>query len=286
MNNYPYPVLSDDGSAYKDDCTFTLQFEKSEITEEAVILYYTVDLKSNYLKSLIDEGFAKAIIRIKSGIYVKSFNADLNGNRTVLSIGSENFQANDTIAATAYVIAIKPFNMKWNEEFVDLFEHTLSVSIRKNDVLAESGREILNYNLRNNDFIQFKPSDEQNGKGVKISLSDPNYINIIIGTDMNAAYTKKKSDNKINTIFASHIVFETFIYVLCEVISNQDEYSSLEWYRLLDQLFLTTGESIDDFKAKAFSDRIDMSQVFEKSQELIGNAIEMSLISISAEEGD
>ena len=61
MNNYPYPVLSDDGSAYKDDCTFTLQFEKSEITEEAVILYYTVDLKSNYLKSLIDEGFAKAI---------------------------------------------------------------------------------------------------------------------------------------------------------------------------------------------------------------------------------
>lgn len=285
MNSFPYPVLSYLDSDYKENCSFSLNFDKSELSDNDVMLFYQLSLESEYLVSLLSNGYAKVIIKIKSDIFSGSFPADINGNHTVISINSENFKQNDIISATAFVIASKPFEMKWNSDLIPIYDNSLLVQLRKNDILAESNKENLNYNMRNNDFIRFVPSDEQNGKGVKISLSDPNYINIIIGTKMNAAYIRKRNDKSVSSIFASHIIFEAFLYVICEVLENSEEYSTVDWYKLLNQLFLSTGESIEEFKERAYSNKPDISQIFEKAQELVNNSIEMSLINIAKEEG-
>lgn len=283
MNGYPYPVLTDVDSSYKDDIHFKINFSKYECLENKVKLHIAVDLNSSYLIEQLSCGNAelvvKAISDIRSMIFKKEFNEKIE-----IEIDGENVRANDTIKLTAFVLVKTPFSLEINEDIKDYFGQDYSINLRKGDVLAISNDEKLNYNTTNNDFIKITSSADRDGAGLKIRLNNDNHIEVLVGNEFKHAYATIKGQRyapMVAPILNSHIVFEAIVYTLTEIAQKREDYGQKEWYRLFSQAFLSTGETIEEFIEKAYDDSVDMAYVFEMAQLMISNSLETSVINVS-----
>ena len=285
MNNYPYPVLTNDQSAYKNS-RFEIICSDCQVKDGIVMISLSVELSSAFLSGLLEDGKAKAIVKINSDIFTKSSDITINQEKTNIQIACERFKTNDIISVTAFIVANDSFTYLWNDEIMDFYPQEMAISIRKYDVLAISNTEKFDYTVVNTDFIKISCSDEQEGKGISIKLTNDNFIEILVGTSLNHAYAATKSDPKISPIIGSHLVFEAFVLVLIEIIQGKDRYTEKEWYRLFSNLLqATTGDEVDDMVKKVKDDYIDMNQVFGYANSLTNNQIEQSLIKASEEVG-
>ena len=285
MNGYPYPVLTETDSAYLENIFFNISFLKYEYEGNRVKFFLNADLNSESLKQYIENEDAEILIRVKTGICVKIFKKAKFEEKIVIELECGDIKANDTIEVSANIIARHSFVLTKSDEILDCFGTEYSVTLRKADVLAISNTEKLNYNTTSNDFIKFKSSPDMNNCGFKIRLADLNYIEVLVGEEFNHSYgvlKNSKAAAKISPILNSHIIFEVILYTLVEIIQEKDDYTQKEWYRLFEQAFLATGETIEEFKEKAYDDKtIDISYVYEMAQIMISNSLETPVISVS-----
>ena len=249
MNGYPYPVLTEVDSSYKENINFNIEFLKYDYDAGQVKLSLGINLASESLKEYIQRGDAKLVIKTVTNIRSQVHTLTEYQEHTEILLESQNIRANDVIEITAYVIANSPFVLQMNNEIEDYFGDSFSITLRKGDLLAISNTEKLNYNTTNNDFIKIVGSSERNGQGIHIRLRD-NIIEILVGDDFKRSYVAVK-DAKISPILNSHLIFEAIVYTLIEIAQREkEEYCNCEWYRLFSQAYLATGETLDDFKNK------------------------------------
>lgn len=280
MNGYPYPVLTEVDSSYKEGVSFNIEFIKYDYDEEKVKLSLGINLTSESLKEYIHRGDAKLVIKTVTNIRSQVHTLTEYQEHTELILESQNIRANDVIEITAFVIANNPFVLKMNSEIEDYFGNNYSITLRKGDLLAISNTEKLNYNTTNNDFIKIKGSPERNGQGIQIRLND-NIIEILVGDEFKRSYAAVK-DAKISPILNSHLIFEAIVYTLVEIAQrDKEEYCNCEWYRLFSQAYLATGETLDDFKEKVIDEGVDISYIYKVAQQMISNSLENSVITVS-----
>lgn len=285
MNGYPYPVLTEVGSAYNQDVRFNIEFTKYVCNEDKIVLSISVGLNSETLKKHIEEGNAELVVKAITGIRSLIFRFDEIRENLDIEICSENIKSNDDISLTAFVVAKNEFEFCVTEEMEDYFGTDFSISLNKGDLLAVSNNEKLNYNTTNNDFIKIRGSEEYSGKGVHIRLSEENHIVVLVGPEFRHAYATI-SDPKIKPILSSHIVFEAFVYTLVEIVQSNEDYSGKEWYRLFSQAFAVTGDDLEDFRKNVIDDgKIAMSEIFDVAQKMISNSLETTTIKVSRTEG-
>lgn len=280
MNGYPYPVLTENDSAYNDGVKFSISFLKYAYEKDRVKLSLSTTMNSETLKELVSNKKAEFIIKAITDIRSILFRFDDCQSKFEIEINSEDIRPNDTIKLTAYIVVKEPFNFKVSEEMRDYFGETFSIDLKKGDILAISNDEKLNYNTSNNDFIKIKSSESMCGKGIRIRLSDENHIEILVSPEFKHAYAVLK-DPKISPILGSHIVFEAFVYTLVEIAQQKEDHSNKEWYRLFSQAFEVTGDTLEEFRQKAIDDGVDMSYIYEVAQAMISNSLETTLVKIS-----
>ena len=188
--------------------------------------------------------------------------------------------SNDKIEITAYILSNDETMLNWSDELVDNYPK-IRRKMRKNDILAISNKELLDYNLENN-FFKFSEVPEQEGKGIRIDLNGQNYVSIQIGHKFNEAYAIIKKEASIRDVINSHLLFEAFVYIILDIIQKPDEYIEKPWYKVLDSTFEYEGRTLDEFK-KIVKDEdvIDIEVVYEVAQQLINNQLERSIISAS-----
>lgn len=280
MNGYPYPVLTEVDSSYKENINFNIEFLKYDYDAGQVKLSLGINLTSESLKEYIQREDAKLVIKTVTNIRSQVHTLTEYQEHTEIPLESQNIRANDVIEITAYVIANSPFVLQMNNEIEDYFGDSYSITLRKGDLLAISNTEKLNYNTTNNDFIKIVGSSERNGQGIQIRLRD-NIIEILVGDDFKRSYVAVK-DAKISPILNSHLIFEAIVYTLIEIAQrDKEEYCNCEWYRLFSQAYLATGETLDDFKDKVMDEGVDISYVYKVAQQMISNSLEMSVINVS-----
>lgn len=284
MNKYPYPVLTYDGSSYKENIEYELTYVRSFSLSDSITFEFNLKMNSVVLKDLIESGNAKMIIKAQSGIFATSYDVDIVEGNYKCTLLLSNIQSNDTLKFTGYIIADKEMIYEANSELLDIYDVDYKVSLNKRAVLAISNVESLSYSTSNNDFIKFGVSDEQNGNGFRVGY-ETNYINVTIGPGLNGAYGIVKNNRRdVCSIFDSHLVFEVFIHTLVDLVQQYDDYCETEWYKLFEQVFLQCGEykTFEDFINSAKDNEIiDMPIIFEMAHKMINNQIENSLISLS-----
>lgn len=286
MIKFPYPVLTPEGSSYKENINFEIVFVRNFSFSEKMSFEFNVNMNSEVLKAMMENSEAKMYIKVQTSIFTEVQEVvDFTGN-IQCSLAFENIESNDIIRFTGYVICNKNLIFGYNDELVDLYDSDYNVSLKKNDVLAISNEESLSYNSSNNDFIRFSPHTEQNGKGFYVSY-ETNYITVHVGTDFNTAYGLVKNNHRDTcTIFDSHLIFEVFVCTLIDLAQDFDEHKDSEWFKLFEQIYMQVSDLkfedfIEQFKADSF---IDMQQIFEVAHRMTNNQIENSIISLSKRE--
>jgi len=280
MNGYPYPVLTEIDSAYKENINFNVEFSKYACNDNKITLSIGIMLNSETLKAHIQDKNAEMVVKVVTGIRSLLFHIEDIRDYIDLDINSEDIRANDTITLTAYVVTKKNFEFMVTDEMEDYFGDKFSICLKKGDVLAVSNNEKLNYNTTTNDFIMISGSTEMTGNGIKVNLNDENHIYVLVGPEFKHAYATLNNP-QISTMLGSHLVFEAFVYTLVELAQEKEDHSNKEWYRLFVQALEVTGETLDDFRIRAMDDRnVDMSYVFKVAQDMISNSLETSVISI------
>ena len=281
MNGYPYPVLTEVDSSYKEDVKFNIEFLKYICKEDSIALSVGITLESLTLKQHIIDNNAEIVIKAVTGIRSLLFHIDGIQNNIEIEINNEDINPNDTIKITSFIVAKSPFKLEISDEMEDLFGANYSIALKKGDVLAISNDEKLNYNTTNNDFIMISGSEEMTGKGIRIRLNDENHIYILVGPEFKRAYATLNNP-KLSTALGSHLIFEAFVYTLVEIAQEKEDYSNKEWYRLFVQALEITGDSLDVFKRKAMDgSKVDMNYVFKVAQAMISNSLETSTININ-----
>ncbi len=281
MNGYPYPVLTEADSSYKEDVKFNIEFLKYICKDDSIALSVGITLESSTLKQHIVDNNAEIVIKAVTGIRSLLFHIDGIQNNIEIKINNEDIKPNDSIKITSFIVAKTPFKLEISDEMEDLFGANYSIVLKKGDVLAISNDEKLNYNTTNNDFIMISGSEEMTGKGIRIRLNDENHIYILVGPEFKRAYATLNNP-KLSTALGSHLIFEAFVYTLVEIAQEKEDHSNKEWYRLFVQALEITGDSLDDFKLKAMDgSKVDMSYVFEVAQAMISNSLETSTININ-----
>jgi len=283
MNNFPYPVLTEYDSSYEDEIKFILQYIDSQVIDEIIKLNFNLSLNSKSLMGLIKEQYAKLVVKVTTEMYSKTIDVSTENGNVQLDLPIDLIKSSDSIDVVAMVVAEKDFELVDNDEIKRIYGSGYVVSIKRSYILGISNTEKLDYSTSNDEFIKFRISDEQDGKGFRVKLKGENFIEIVVGQRFNTAYAKIKKDGRINRIFTSHIVFETFVYTLIELTQNRENYEETEWYKSFERMIKNNGEeSLEQFVEKACDDGIiNLELIYDMANKLINNQIENSLISIS-----
>ncbi len=285
MNRYPYPVLTDEGSSYKEDIVFEILYTKNTCSNEKISFEFEIKLNSLYLTELVQLEKVKVLLKAQSNIIIKTEELNIVNGKFWFELDTERLQSNDTVFFQAYIVACEEIEIQYHNEFLEIYGADFSAKIRKNDVLALSNKEKLSYSTTNHNFIKFSVSNEQEGKGFRIEPEE-NYIKVVAGPKLNGAYgiIKRNNQKELCAVFDSHLVFEVFVYALVIVVQNYDDYKEREWCRLFEQIFVQSSgyENMESFAIDVLDEgRIDMGQIYFIAQKMVNNQIENSLISIS-----
>lgn len=281
MNEYPYPVLLEMDSSYKDDVMFSLEFDKEFFSSKEVSFRFKVTLNSKYLLQHIDDGKLNVVIKLQSNIYITTTKVNI-GENVIVKIPTDKLMNNDTLRFTAYILASEEFELQYHDELIDIYDGNYKECVKKNSVLAISNQETLSYNPSNNDFIKFAVDDAMKGKCYRIGFSDK-HINVYVSSEFNVAYGRLKSFPDSRVIFDAHIIFEVFVYALVEMVQRDN--IEEEWYQLFIQMIEQQGESFDDFKNRVRDDNnVQIEEVYALAHLLTNYYIEKSVIMITQRE--
>lgn len=131
---FPYPVLNADNlySGYKD-AHFELLYDEEITEQEYVLQNICCDLKSNYLRSLIDSGKAKMLCVVECPVTMFRESYNLSVKPQIISIPLFNLSGKTSISA--YIVASQDIEDCYTDEFADDYAG-YSFFIEKNDILA------------------------------------------------------------------------------------------------------------------------------------------------------
>lgn len=280
MNGFPYPVLLENESSYKNEYIFEIEYKNHKYNKDELELILKMNLTSKTLKKKIENNEAFIFVKLVSAVFSKNYNIGQYIEEINISVPLDKILSNDKIEITAYILSNDETMLNWSDELVDNYPK-IRRKMRKNDILAISNKELLDYNLENN-FIKFSEVPEQEGKGIRIDLNGQNYVSIQIGHKFNEAYAIIKKEASIRDVINSHLLFEAFVYIVFDIIQKPDEYIEKPWYKVLDSTFEYEGRTLDEFK-KIVKDEevIDIEAVYEAAQQLINNQLERSIITAS-----
>ena len=137
MNGYPYPVLTEIDSAYKENINFNVEFSKYACNDNKITLSIGIMLNSETLKAHIQDKNAEMVVKVVTGIRSLLFHIEDIRDYIDLDINSEDIRANDTITLTAYVVTKKNFEFMVTDEMEDYFGDKFSICLKKGDVFNE-----------------------------------------------------------------------------------------------------------------------------------------------------
>ena len=284
MSKYPYPVLSDEGTSYKEDIFFEITYIRNSFLGEKIVFEFDINMNSECLKALLFENKAKMYIKLQSNICAFIVPIDVAEGKCYIDVEVSKIQSNDTLRFVAYILANEEMELSYHDEMLDIYKGEYKARVRRRDLLAKSNEEILSYNTSNNDFIKFSVMDELSGNGYCIKISE-NFINVGVGPEFNGAYGVVKNNNKeVCMVFDSHLVFEVFVFALVEFVQEYEDSKDKEVYSLFEQMFIQTSgyKDMESFITNVKDDgKIDMTQIYEVAHKMVNNQIENSIISVS-----
>lgn len=281
MNNYPYPVLTESNSSYKENINFSIVCEKHTIEQDDVKFDISFNLNSDYLLSLLEENKAKAILNISTSIINKSYYVDSLNEKYIATLPIGDIKANDTINITCVIVADNAFDIQSNDEFDELYGQDYLFTVRRGDKLAVSNKERLSFYTEDNNFIRFKSSPDVE-IGYKVRLSSENFIEVLVKEEFTKAYAIVSRKRKISMILESNIVYEVLVYTILQIAQDYYEYSKKPWFDSLSRMFDECGENIDEFIEMITSDnKLNIESVYSIVHKLTNDQIVDSVIKTS-----
>ncbi len=291
MNEYPYPVLQEEESAYKDSI-FLLKYSDNSLNEEngkCLSFEFEINLKCDSISKLITDNKCQFAVKYEASKVSGMKKVTGYAEKINVSIPLEKLVENDQIKFTGYILVnVDGFKLEYQSEMKEEWSG-FELEIPRYYPLAISNTEVLDYDKKGDDLIQLNPSEELNGKGFEVDLSNHELIQVNVGTKFNEAYGIIKQKEEYNLLFITNLTFEVFVYVLIELVQNEEEYNEdCNWYDVFIKMFNNKNPDdykFDDFKKKAKYDGfLDMSLIYEQAHLLSDYQLEHSIISLADKE--
>lgn len=279
MNNYTYPVLTEEDSAYKENIIFNLSEIRYIFENDKMNISFKCSLTSNYLRELITNGDAYILVTattLMNKVISKIYTFE---NEVKLEIPLEKLVDSDNICVQSFVLARNEFWLKYSNEMDDIYSNFKGKRVCLNTQLAISNSLILYYRTVQNSFVSLAKSQELEFKGLRIDYDNSDSILIKAGPAFCDAYAAVSNANPIAKELMNCIIAFLGIYHTSIAIKNNTDIletiQDYEWFDGYNYLFIKAGTTAEEFFE---SDADDLNDMFEKVQELLGNELEETFI--------
>ena len=279
VRKYPKPILcggDTDFSFYRNNYLFTVSLNEHNIKNNTLNISFTPTLNSQFLWNLLNENKIKAFYKVetKKYSYLSEFNFQEN---SVCQIDKNTLERVDNIKLTLMLIADTDFFFTNCDELIDEVKN-LNFNFRKNELMAISNTEILNYQLSGNAFINISLSKDQENKGLKFASTNKEVIQIKVGSSLNEAYTQLQQKRDAKDILNPFLAFNAILYAIEKAIfDTEKKYKESNWYSILEQAFDSDNyDSLEDF-IEEMHEGFDADIIFEEVQKMINNSLELRI---------
>ena len=279
MNNYTYPVLMEVDSAYKEDILFKLTNVKYSFDDDSMNVEMDCELTSEYLKALIKNEDAYILISastVMNKVISKIYEYEEN---IKLCIPLTSLIECDNISIQAFVLARKPFELKYiKEEMDEFYVDFRGKKLGLNTQLAFSNTQILYYRTAEESFVALSKSEGLEGKGLRIEYCNSDSILVKAGNSFCDAYAALAKNEVTKELMNCFIAFIGIYYTTIAIKNDKallEKIEDYEWFDGYNYLFTKNGMSITEFFE---SDADDINDLFENVQQLLRNELENTFI--------
>lgn len=222
---FPYPVLNNNElySQFKAG-HFSLDYTEYTTESDFVLDNLLCRLESNYLSSLINDGFAEVVcvIECPGTMFRKSYSIEANKfNKIIIPLSD----LNGKYSISAYIVAKKDFTYD-SSEFFDDYEG-YGFQIEKNDILAVDDGFV--------NTISFNQDDDTKQSSIFVVIKDNNIkdetmnveydqdkITICLPEQQWNYYEKMKRMSKFQDMYFSIMAVPALGYCLSDIRSNKE----------------------------------------------------------------
>ena len=228
---YPFPVLRNESIDYKQS-TFIVEVNK-EVNSTSHILNVNYIVNNEYIKDLIQNGFAKVGVIVKSSAvwYRKFF--DITTNNKILIDAKEVY---GRVYVLPCIVATKKIENFYNDDFEEEFKIS-TIEINAGEIIGVSEELVFDAILSNDIFKNTSSifdivSTKENYISYDLSQSK---IVVMIPKSLHDKYrTIERSSLKPAPILNSMIIFPVLVEVLEEMKTSFDELDeNCNWYKTI-----------------------------------------------------
>lgn len=267
---YPYPVLSYFNDDYIDQTFKSLL--NNRIDNGILILDIEVELTSNTLLKLINEGKAMYIVHVecKSTRYRKKFISDINK----FNINISQDDVDNDIEVLVMVVAKKKITNFISEEFNDDF-FGVEFTIEKGDVLAIDTNKIINIE-KNDDNIKKSPSIfsivalDDNKESINWE-PDTDKILIKLSKYNFERYKSINNNPQFKSVIATLIVLPVIVEVIANLSDLEQDFEDSRWFKVIERQLRKVNVDIDN---------INTGSAISIAQKILPGLLEKSLTNI------
>ena len=284
LKYYSKPVLTnEENSSYQKEIKFNLSIIDSSIDNEFIKMIIKIEMTSEVLKSYLVNQRASIGIKIKTNLYTKFEPITAEEETYEILVEKNKLERYDSINCVAYIITNEELQFNWNEELRNIYDRNWIFNFKKNEIMAESSEDKLDYRVSGTPFISLSEVSDQDGKGLLFSIDTPNMIQVKIGKELNEAIGKLRNEEKkvsVKGILDTFIVFNSILFSLMKIMTSEEyvSYKEKEWYKALDYCFEDEKyDSFDDFII-AMQNDIDINEIYRVTQVLLNNQLEVKII--------
>ncbi len=285
IRKYPKPVLCSDfseSSLYKESYSFNVKIMEDEhkILNDMIEISFETSLNSSVLLELIKNNKAQMFYKIQTNRFSKLYNGEPN---VVLThkIDKSQLDRIDKIQISLQVVASEDIALKDDDELIDEISN-YEFNYSKNELLAISNTDVLNYSLSGTPFINLSLAEKQENKGLLFSSLNNQVIQIKVGPSFNDAYAKLAKKRDLKDVINPFLAFSAILYAIEKAISDKEKtYKEKDWYNLLDQSFESDKyDNLEDF-IDSMADNFDVDIVFEIVQRILNNSLETKIRNVA-----
>lgn len=237
----PHPVLFQNGNDYKDGRSFSMGVDDSQLTiDENIIVSASFDLKSDYIKRLVERGQAEFCVVIRCPRTYKRNIRKTTTPKIQLKLPLADYA--DKIEISPFVAAINPIypftSNEHNEEF-----QGITITVPAGAILAVgAGYEFTVDSLQTVSAAICLTTNPSHDDGQYVVDVEDEYINI----EMNAA-TRKKVERRRKT--DGGVLYPAlYVPALIHAIINLEESSGRKWSKALNKTLEDKNISSDECK--------------------------------------
>lgn len=279
MNNFTYPVLLEDESAYKNNILFRLENVTYSFDEKNMNIECDCLLNSEYLLGLIRD--KKAYILLAATTVMNKYIEKIENfeEKVKYSVPLECLIDSDNVNLQAYILVKQEFDLNYCKEMESIYEDFGPKHMNKNMQLGISNNVILYYRTVENSFVSLDKSSELEDKGIRVNFENDKAICIKAGNSFCDAYNAVSNGSRIaknlmDCMIAFIGIYQTSISIMLNKDVCLDKIKEYEWYEGFEYMFAQRGKNVDEF----FQTIEDPQELFVAIQEVVGNEIEKTFI--------